>query len=261
MHGNITSTLFLDTQLNSNQIARFGLINIFHLCHRYRLRLLSAASLADIMTTPTPRIASAGPSSVTDRHGLFTISSGGQTPEFDVVFVHGLEGHHRKTWTRDSRPRPKRRWSWRPSRRRALRDATSNNPDLINAECFWPEDLLAKDFPEARIFTFGYDSSITHLFRESANQGSILDHSTSLLQRLSAERTDCLRRPLIFVAHSLGGLVVKNVRCIILSTSLAGLLIVPPTGTPTVATGCGRNCHLRTRVSIYYSSAFLWDTP
>ncbi|KAH9226831.1 hypothetical protein K456DRAFT_1798888, partial [Colletotrichum gloeosporioides 23] len=106
----------------------------------------------------------------------------GPSPEFDVVFVHGLEGHFRNTWSQeDSQPRPRRK------------------------------HLLAEDFPRARIFTFGYNSAITRFFHESAYHGSILEYCKSLLQRLSAERKDCLRRPLIFIAHSLGGLVVKSV--------------------------------------------------
>ncbi|KAF6799460.1 nb-arc and ankyrin domain protein [Colletotrichum sojae] len=75
--------------------------------------------------------------------------------------------------------------------------------------CFWPRDLLAKDFPKTRIFTYGYDSSVSHFFEGAANVSNIRDHAQDLLQRLSGERTDCEHRRLIFVAHSLGGLVVK----------------------------------------------------
>jgi hypothetical protein len=77
--------------------------------------------------------------------------------------------------------------------------------------CFWPQEFLVNDFPNTRIFTYGYDSAVTNFFAGPANTGNILDRGQDLLQRISSFRTQCPGRPLIFIAHSLGGLVVKSV--------------------------------------------------
>ena len=47
-------------------------------------------------------------------------------------------------------------------------------------------------------------------FFDAAGQTSVFGHAMQLLSDLSSKRRDARTRPLIFVAHSLGGLVVKD---------------------------------------------------
>ena len=47
-------------------------------------------------------------------------------------------------------------------------------------------------------------------FFDTAGQTSILGHAIQLLSNLSSKRREARTRPLIFVAHSPGGLVVKD---------------------------------------------------
>jgi hypothetical protein len=62
--------------------------------------------------------------------------------------------------------------------------------------------------PEARILTYGYNSAIAF----SGSTSGIDDFARSLLERLRHKR--CIykntRRPIIFVAHGLGGIVFKK---------------------------------------------------
>jgi hypothetical protein len=74
---------------------------------------------------------------------------------------------------------------------------------------FWPRDLLAKDFPKARIMTFGYDSIVTKGL-SPVNQGNIFTHAEDLLHALEEKRRQQSTRDLIFIAHSLGGILVKE---------------------------------------------------
>ena len=76
---------------------------------------------------------------------------------------------------------------------------------------FWPLDLLPTDFPNARIFTYGYDSHVTHWFKGPAMRLDVFSYGESLLNGLEARRREFPNRPLIFIVHSLGGLVLKDV--------------------------------------------------
>lgn len=98
----------------------------------------------------------------------------------DVCFVHGLTGNRDSTWTASGQSTP------------------------------WPETLLPPKLSKARILTYGYDAYIVRKSVASANR--LIDHSKNLLTDLTADRACCnaSSRPLIFVAHSLGGLVCKE---------------------------------------------------
>lgn len=100
-----------------------------------------------------------------------------------VIFVHGLTGNRHNTWT-----------------------AKSEN-------VFWPKDLLPADLPKTRIMTYGYDADIAH-FWSMASQNRIGEHAGNLVNAIAQirERTDTENRPIIFVTHSLGGLVTEDVR-------------------------------------------------
>ncbi|ETI29606.1 hypothetical protein G647_02059 [Cladophialophora carrionii CBS 160.54] len=112
-------------------------------------------------------------------------------PVVDIVFVHGLNGHPHDTW---STKKPK---------------------------VFWPADLLPAALEEQRprILTYGYDANVT-AFTDGVSKDKIHNHAEHLASRLVANRSlkKATERPIIFVAHSLGGLVVK--RCLIYCQSI-----------------------------------------
>lgn len=76
-------------------------------------------------------------------------------------------------------------------------------------DLFWPADLLPQEFPSARILMFGYDSKVTKYMSKATNKSSLLSHSKDLVFSLGRERPQ--DRPLIILAHSLGGILVKEV--------------------------------------------------
>ncbi|TGO61110.1 hypothetical protein BOTNAR_0134g00080 [Botryotinia narcissicola] len=72
-------------------------------------------------------------------------------------------------------------------------------------EVYWPLDLLPNDCNNTRIFTWGYDSVVAKFFRGPTNQNNIFAYAKDLLYLLSNKRLDCKERPLVFIAHSMGG--------------------------------------------------------
>ncbi len=122
----------------------------------------------------------------------------------DLVFVHGLQGHPRKTWQSSVTPQQ------HTSIIHHLKRRSVQTRDEEGAGVFWPADLIPQDYPKLRVLTYGYDSNVTEYFASSTSKNGIFDHGNSLLNALSRERINELTRPIILVAHSLGGLVVKQ---------------------------------------------------
>jgi hypothetical protein len=73
------------------------------------------------------------------------------------MLVHGLTGDCEKTWTH---PR---------------------------TGVFWPESLLPREFPKARIMTYGYDADIVHLLGSSSSN-TLRDHGRSLAIDFASKR-------------------------------------------------------------------------
>lgn len=74
---------------------------------------------------------------------------------------------------------------------------------------------------KARILVYGYDADVTS-FTDGATKDKIHNHAEHLIAELAANRRirKATERPIIFIAHSLGGLVVK--RALIHSSEIRG---------------------------------------
>jgi hypothetical protein len=78
------------------------------------------------------------------------------------------------------------------------------------SSCFLSsKQLLSKDFPRARIMTFGYDADVVR-FWTLASSNRVDDHGKSLVYALLDQLEQFGQRPIVFVAHSLGGLVCEE---------------------------------------------------
>jgi hypothetical protein len=102
----------------------------------------------------------------------------------DIIAIHGLNGHRDKTWT----------------------DRTTGLNWLSDPLC------IRKDIPNARVLTFGYNAK-TYFSRSGSD---VRDFASELLVAVKSSRRTRIEqlRPIIFICHSLGGLVFKQVsRC------------------------------------------------
>ncbi|KAE9366390.1 hypothetical protein N431DRAFT_472934 [Stipitochalara longipes BDJ] len=166
-----------------------------------------------------------------------TILSDPQDSVIDIVFIHGLQGHPQNTWTYKLKPVEKPTSQTRSllltsDKIRTLspfrifskhKRAESEPSEEVNVslngrgdevaqgkDVFWPRDLHKDDFPRARIMTFGYNTNITQGYH-ATDQGNIFAHARDLLYGLEGKRRKAADRDLVFIAHSLGGILVKEV--------------------------------------------------
>lgn len=125
------------------------------------------------------------------RLGLETLHSGASSPTANIVFVHGLGGNRELTWCHQR-----------------------------NTEYFWPGKWLpnVSGLNDCQILTFGYDANWA-TFKDTT--AGIVDFAKRLDLELFTAGLD--NAPIVFVAHSMGGLIVKKVRhpTRLLLTSLA----------------------------------------
>jgi hypothetical protein len=75
----------------------------------------------------------------------------------------------------------------------------------------WLRDFLPKAIPVARILTYGYDASASSFYGSGCAQ-AIQRHANGLVVGLQTDRSleGYGRRPIIFVCHGLGGVLVKK---------------------------------------------------
>jgi pimeloyl-ACP methyl ester carboxylesterase len=108
--------------------------------------------------------------------GISVLTQNAPGSVLDVVFVHGPFGHARRTWTHPS-------------------------------GAYWPQDFLPNDLPNVRVMTFGYAASPERYW-----DGHALSYVLKLMRELVAIRKDTktTQNPLLFVAHSMGGLIVQE---------------------------------------------------
>jgi hypothetical protein len=100
----------------------------------------------------------------------------------DVVFVHGLDGHWQRTW---------------------LANASPEGKASALVEAFWPQ-WIASAFPLFSVWSLEYEASVTGWWAGM----SLGEHGEQALACLTSYGIG--DRPIVFVAHSLGGLVVKS---------------------------------------------------
>ncbi|KAF8533057.1 hypothetical protein BDD12DRAFT_763168, partial [Trichophaea hybrida] len=95
-----------------------------------------------------------------------------------VVAVTGLAGHAFGSWTSDE------------------------------TQQMWLKDFLPQDIPNIRVMVYGYDSNLTGV---STDNTRLMDYRRNFIQQLQNSRSSAENRPIIFIGHSLGGILILQV--------------------------------------------------
>lgn len=140
----------------------------------------SASALSRHSAEPSTQAPASQRSQPAEKIGLFELGKGMHDDEktIDVVAVHGLQGDSHQTWTHEN-------------------------------GIMWLESILPDKIPYARVMTFGYNSTVAF----SSSAAKLEDKSIDLINRLSMKRSSVENgstRPIVFVCHSLGGIIVKK---------------------------------------------------
>jgi hypothetical protein len=102
-----------------------------------------------------------------------------------IIAVHGISGDSFSTWT----------------------DKASKT--------LWLRDLLPQSpyFAACRILTFGYDAKVWIVPARVNAQGRVFTFAEQLLVEVRTDRirNHAVKRPIIFIGHPLGGIVIKKV--------------------------------------------------
>lgn len=113
-----------------------------------------------------------------DFYGFTPLYTPGRKIDVDIIAVTGLAGHAFGSWS------------------------TAN-------QRLWLRDFLPRDIPQARILLYGYNSRIVN----SQSRSILADFSSNFIAKFNAMRahSHSENRPVIFIGHSLGCLMIKEV--------------------------------------------------
>jgi pimeloyl-ACP methyl ester carboxylesterase len=133
-----------------------------------------------------------------------------------IVFIHGFTGHPERTWRHKGEANydqnePDQDGGERPSKiRKIFPLISSSQRSGARKPTYWPRDLVPIAVPNARVLTYGYDTHIRHWAGPAINKSTVYDIAWDFLVSLEAARRHEPSRPLLLIAHSLGGIIVKE---------------------------------------------------
>jgi hypothetical protein len=164
-----------------------------------------------------------------NEHGLYTFvpQSSEEKNVADIIAIHGLNGHYENTWTTERED---------------------------GARVNWLKDLLPKKISNARIMSFSYNSRVQF----SKSTSDITDFASQLLEQLLAVRRSEAEksRPIIFVCHSLGGIVFKEVS----RNFLVSCIVADMQGRKALA-NANQNERYYLTIAVHVSGAAFFGTP
>ena len=110
--------------------------------------------------------------------------------------MHGLRGHPKHTWGGDVVPGHQsetetisrsRNWDFLRRIRRETADFTKTDTNFSLGNPFWPEEYLANDIPEARIWIYGYNADVIEGIFRASNRNNISNHGRDFAVRFDRD--------------------------------------------------------------------------
>lgn len=130
-------------------------------------------------------------------------------PIADIIFVHGLLGATFWTWRQCDTQRNTLEMK---SRNKSKENVYELKNSSSSYSMCWPKDWLTVDFPLLRILSVDYQTCISkwssECFQEK-EKNNISKTSRELINKLLLSNVG--ERPIIWIGHSMGGLIVKQI--------------------------------------------------
>lgn len=118
-------------------------------------------------------------------HPINSTTNSSPKIEFDLIFVHGLQGGVFKTWRQS--------------------DSMKNSSNYTDC---WPKTWIPLDFDNCRILAVNYQTFLSNWNINCGHAHTLKERSDQLAQELRCANVG--DRPIIWVTHSMGGLLVKE---------------------------------------------------
>lgn len=145
-----------------------------------------------------------------------------QETNFDVIFVHGLVGSVFKSWRQGSIPIDEMGNKCSPKNFTPTTELLPLNDDLTSTiseqsklidspytRC-WPKDWLAHDIQGLRVLAVDYPTALSNWRTDcDLNKDTLRQRAIHVMRQLEAAGLG--ERPIVWVAHSMGGLLVKQI--------------------------------------------------
>ncbi|KAF4665971.1 hypothetical protein FOL47_004341 [Perkinsus chesapeaki] len=161
--------------------------------------------------------------------GVLPLVGERSSTDYDIVFVHGLQGglytwREEPPWMRELRAKqvktedttaesgPQFHWPWSSSAK--AEETDSREWKDWHKPVLWPVNDLSPLFPRASMFAFSYDAPVFSFmlkgpYVQKTYPTTLQDISDLLVSGLARAGIGRSGRPVVFVAHSLGGLIVE----------------------------------------------------
>ncbi|KFM68708.1 Protein SERAC1, partial [Stegodyphus mimosarum] len=128
----------------------------------------------------------------------------------DIIFVHGILGATFWTWRQHDHQR-KSNMSSSEKQSKPDQDTDNESYNSLNYTLCWPKDWLARDFPNLRLISVDYNTCLSNWKSQCLQRkekDSLDVKAKDILQKLLLSKIG--ERPIVWVAHSMGGLLVKQ---------------------------------------------------
>lgn len=130
--------------------------------------------------------------------------------EFDVIFIHGLVGSVFKSWRQGTVPENETTELLPEPTGQQDVNLDSDKTEFMKFTRCWPKDWLANDVDNLRVLAVDYPTALSNWRTDcDINKDNLEQRAKLVMKQLEMAKVGS--RPIVWVTHSMGGLLVKQI--------------------------------------------------